>query len=82
MSDVRTTVPSWSLIGSDHSDRRTASSDAHIARHEDHFRHDRHFFIGDPFGYGYHTTGMIIRTTAIMTTILATITMDNPHQPK
>jgi Putative peptidoglycan binding domain len=53
MSDVRTTVPSWSLIGSDHSDRRTASSDAHIARHEDHFRHDRHFFIGDPFGYGY-----------------------------
>jgi hypothetical protein len=26
---------------------------AHFARHEDNFRHDRHFFIGDPFGYDY-----------------------------
>jgi hypothetical protein len=29
-----------------------------------------------------HTTGMIIRTTAIMTTMPATIPMDNPYQPK
>src|SRR6201981_3239441 len=26
---------------------------AHFARHEDNFRDDRHFFIGDPFGYDY-----------------------------
>ena len=26
---------------------------AHFARHEDNFPHDRHFFIGDPFGYDY-----------------------------
>jgi hypothetical protein len=35
-----------------------------------------------PFGMITHTTGMIIRTTVIMTTMPATIPMDNPHQPK
>src|ERR1700740_3025159 len=29
-----------------------------------------------------HTTGMIIRTMAIMTTMPASIPMDNPRQPK
>src|ERR1700736_6410017 len=35
-----------------------------------------------PFGMITHTTGMIIRTTVIMTTMRATIPMDNPHHPK
>ena len=26
---------------------------AHFAPHEDHFRHNGHFFFGDPFGYDY-----------------------------
>src|ERR1700736_4885441 len=39
-------------------------------------------FLEIPFGMITHTTGMIIRTTAIMTTMLATIPMGNPHQPK
>ena len=25
----------------------------HFARHEDHFRHNGHFFFGEPFGYNY-----------------------------
>ena len=39
-------------------------------------------FLEIPFGMITHTTGMIIRTTAIITTMPATIPMDNPHQPK
>jgi len=35
-----------------------------------------------PFGMITHTMGMIIRTTALMMTMLATIPMDNSHQPK
>ena len=30
---------------------------AHYARHGDHFRHDRYFFLGGPFGYGYPYDG-------------------------
>src|ERR1700704_81741 len=40
------------------------------------------FLLEIPFGMITHTTGMTIRTTVIMTTMPATIPMDNPHQPK
>src|SRR5438132_11857610 len=39
-------------------------------------------FLEIPLGMITHTTAMTIRTTAIMTTILANILMDNPHRPK
>ena len=39
-------------------------------------------FLEMPLRMITHTTGSTIRTTAIMTTMLATIPMGNPHQPK
>jgi hypothetical protein len=39
-------------------------------------------FLEIPFGMITHTMGMIIRTTAMMMTMLATIPRDNPQQPK
>ena len=39
-------------------------------------------FLEIPLGMITHTMGLIIRTTAIIMTMLATIPMDNPRQPK